>query len=175
MNNLQRRITRRKMKPIVLFVQVLLLTVSTCLPQLGFCFQEGENDMSPVTITYIANEGVLISSGKQQVLIDAIHQEYYPQYLATDSETLRMMFAQEKPFDSVDLILVSHVHRDHFHAPTIAAYLEKMDHVRLFSTPQVADSVSEHLSKTSPAAEHIGRARYDDFQDSAWLREVFLD
>src|ERR687891_2998557 len=35
---------------------------------------------SGITVTYIANEGVLISSSQKQVLIDGLHREYKPAY-----------------------------------------------------------------------------------------------
>ncbi len=41
-----------------------------------------------VTVTYVANEGVLIQSGSKQVLIDALHKPYLSEYLATPEKFL---------------------------------------------------------------------------------------
>ncbi|MCG8604679.1 MBL fold metallo-hydrolase [bacterium] len=121
-----------------------------------------QNENQPVVVTYIANEGVLISAGEQQVLIDAIHQPYGPQYLATPPASLRRMMHAESPFTSIDLILVSHIHGDHFHAPTMANYLNQRKEVTLFAMPQVADSVANHLPDQSVIRERVKRAHYVD-------------
>jgi len=94
-----------------------------------------------VAVTYVANEGVLISAGEQQVLIDAIHKPYYPSYLPTPPELFSKMLSGTSPFESVDLVLVSHIHRDHFHASSVLEFLQRQPDAILFSTPQVADSI----------------------------------
>lgn len=98
-----------------------------------------------VTVTYIANEGVLIGSGTSQVLIDGLHAPYYPIYQHTPDSIVTKIFAGVHPFESIDFVLVSHIHRDHFSAPMIASYLTEQNAPILFSTPQVVDSVASYL------------------------------
>ena len=69
-------------------------------------------------ITYIANEGVLIAAGDGQVLIDGLHRPYYPMYAVLPPAQRDLIETARPPFDEIDVILVSHVHRDHFHAET---------------------------------------------------------
>lgn len=102
-----------------------------------------------VTVTYVANEGVLISNGSTQVLIDALHRPYRPEYLPTPPALIDQMMQGLPPFDSVDVVLVSHIHHDHFDASLVATYLEHQPTATLLATPQVADSVYTYLPSTT--------------------------
>lgn len=64
-----------------------------------------------VQITYIANEGVLISSGDKQVLIDGLHREYGPEYAFLPPAEREKIETAKAPFNEIDLILVSHRHQ----------------------------------------------------------------
>lgn len=121
-----------------------------------------------VKITYIANEGVMISAGEKQVLIDAIHKEYYPQYLATDEAMLQKMFAKAPPFTSVDVVLASHIHRDHFHGKTIADYLKNVGTASLFATAQVLDSVRLFLKDGDISKKRLISAGYKTGEKSVY-------
>lgn len=121
-----------------------------------------------VKITYIANEGVMISAGDKQVLIDAIHKEYYPQYLATDATILKKMFAETPPFASVDIVLASHIHRDHFHGKTIADYLKKVNSADFFATAQVIDSVRLFLKDSDINEKRLISAGYRTGEKSVY-------
>lgn len=77
----------------------------------------------PLTLTYIANEGVLVSSGRHKVLIDALFDKPHPDYRAPSAEVLDQMTAGVPPFDGVDLFLLTHNHPDHFGASAAAKFL----------------------------------------------------
>lgn len=77
----------------------------------------------PLTLTYVANEGVLISSGRHKVLVDAVFDKPHPDYRAPSAEVLGQMMAGAPPFDGVDLFLLTHNHPDHFAAPAAAEFL----------------------------------------------------
>src|SRR5215216_4933342 len=72
-------------------------------------------NVTGLEITYIANEGVLISSGDKQVLIDGLHREYQRDYAFLPAAQREKIENAKAPFDKIDLILVSHTHLDHFH------------------------------------------------------------
>jgi len=84
--------------------------------------QDGQRE--PLQLTYFANMGVLVSSGNQKVLIDALFDRPNEAYHAPSPETLEKMMKGEAPFDGVDLLLVTHNHPDHFDARLVARYLE---------------------------------------------------
>ena len=78
----------------------------------------------PLELTYVANCGVLVSSGASKVLIDALFDKPNPEYRAPAPETLERMMTGAPPFDGVDLVLVTHDHPDHFDAALAVRYLE---------------------------------------------------
>jgi L-ascorbate metabolism protein UlaG (beta-lactamase superfamily) len=68
----------------------------------------------PVTVTFVAGSGYIVSQGEFRVAIDGLTS------LTTSATTQALMSAAQPPFD-VDLILVTHTDSDHFSAPVIAA------------------------------------------------------
>ncbi len=96
-------------------------------------------------ITYIANEGVLISSGDKQVLIDGLHREYERGYAFLPPAQREKIETAKVPFDQIDLILVSHMHLDHFHAESVGLHLQHNPNARLVSSQQVVGAVEKHF------------------------------
>jgi len=72
---------------------------------------------------FVANEGVLISTGTKKVLIDALFTDPNPEYDAPPADMLSAMGTGSAPFDSIDVALVTHNHPDHFSAPFAARFL----------------------------------------------------
>ena len=79
---------------------------------------------SSLEVTFIANEGVMISSHGKKVLIDALFDKPNPEYDAPPKDMLESMTAGKAPFDNVDLVLVTHIHPDHF-SPSVGAQFMK--------------------------------------------------
>lgn len=98
----------------------------------------GENE---VIVTYIANEGVLVSSGGHQVLIDGLHRRYSPAYAFPPDGLREKLENARRPYDDIDLVLVSHFHGDHFHAESVGMHLLNNPKAKLASSPQVVNSV----------------------------------
>ena len=84
----------------------------------------GGKAASPLTLAYVANMGVLVSSGEDKVLIDSLFDKPNPDYRAPAPEMLDRIMRGEAPFDGIDLILVTHNHPDHFDPGLAARYLE---------------------------------------------------
>jgi len=94
----------------------------------------------PLALTYIANEGVLVSSGDAKVLIDALFDKPNKEYRAPAPEVLDNIMKREPPFDGVDLVLVTHNHPDHFDASLAVRYMETVPGPMLLAP---ADAVAE--------------------------------
>ena len=94
----------------------------------------------------IANEGFLISSGRHVVLIDALFRATapYPDFFqeAPSENLLERMIAGDGEFAQVDLVLASHVHRDHFDAETTCAFLVRHPETVLVGTDGVAAALA---------------------------------
>ncbi len=116
-------------------------------------------------ITYIANAGVLISSGPDKVLIDALHRPYLKEYISTPDTMIAQMMAGRPPFDGVDVMIVSHIHGDHFHSATVAEFLARQPGVQLIGPPEVKDSLRKASADFGAMESRIHTApsyiRYD--------------
>ncbi|HKP29026.1 MAG TPA: MBL fold metallo-hydrolase [Gemmatimonadales bacterium] len=96
-----------------------------------------------VTITFVANEGVLLSSRSGKVLIDALFRTYKDFVVPSDS--LRgVMEAGQAPFDSVNLALATHWHGDHFEPRPVTAFLRANPSAAFLASRQVLDSLARY-------------------------------
>lgn len=111
-----------------------------------------------VEITYIANEGVLISSGGKQVLIDGLHREYERSYAFLPPADREKIETAKAPFDKIDLILVSHRHLDHFHPESIGLHLQHNPKAQLVSSQQVVDEVEKNFKDYQAIAARMTAA-----------------
>jgi len=124
-------------KPIVLLSLCLVFAASTAA---GPAPSGQTAEKEPLTLTYVANSGVLVMSGDSKVLIDALFDRPNPDYRAPAPEVLDKIMKGAAPFDGVDLVLVTHDHPDHFDAGVAVRYLEALPGPVLMAP---ADAVAE--------------------------------
>jgi L-ascorbate metabolism protein UlaG (beta-lactamase superfamily) len=91
-------------------------------------------------VTYVANEGFLIQAANKKVLVDALF-DAGGEYLGPSGETLEQLRGAQGPFAGVDLILVTHRHRDHFNPNMVMAHLRHNPKARLIAHTQVVDQM----------------------------------
>lgn len=114
------------------------ITLLVSLPRRGDGRQAtGES----LTVTFLANEGVMLSSGGKKVLIDALFLKYKTGFATPADSTQAALAAARAPFDNVDLILATHYHGDHFHPQPVAAHLVANPRATLATSAQVIDSL----------------------------------
>lgn len=128
---------------------LLFLCLWACVPQQSQTQQTQAHPLSGLKIRYIANMGVFLHSTNaqgqsQKVLIDALHQKYRSTYLYPNATLTRQMAQGSPPFDKVNLMLVSHIHADHFGASVCAQQLSKNPHTRLVGSSQIRDSLQKN-------------------------------
>ena len=124
--------------------RLLLVLSGLMLLSGGISLHEAAPD--GLEITYVANEGVLIASGDQQVLIDGLHRPYNPMYATLPPAPRDSLETARPPFDEIDVVLVSHVHRDHFHAEAVGRHLQHNPEAHLIASEQVADSLAQSFA-----------------------------
>ncbi len=108
-----------------------------------------------VELTYIANEGFLITGGGKKILVDALLRQGIPEYyLRPDVQTLKKLEGAHPPYDAVDLVLATHFHRDHFDAGSVAAHLRANPKATFVSVHQAADLVAQQFP---PGAREAAR------------------
>jgi L-ascorbate metabolism protein UlaG (beta-lactamase superfamily) len=71
------------------------------------------------------------------VLIDGLHRQYRPAYPFLPDPYREQIETARPPFDDVDLILVSHMHLDHFHPGSVVRHLLHNPAATLLSSAQV--------------------------------------
>jgi len=102
---------------------------------------------APLTLKYIANCGVMISSGSAKVLIDALFDKPADGYYrAPDPADLEKILNGEAPFDGIDLALVTHNHPDHFDAGLAVRFLEGNPRARLLAPTDAVVEIKKNAS-----------------------------
>lgn len=102
---------------------------------------KGRNaESAPLEITYIGNEGFLISRGEKKVIIDALHMNPW-NYPSTGDRVFSMMLEDRPPFDGIDLSVASHAHSDHVSPRMTAELLKRNPGVVFVSSPLACDSL----------------------------------
>ena len=145
----------------------LFLAVSYCdAPNLPIADPEQKPRL---TVTYVGNEGVLISSGAHQLLIDGLHREYKPDYAFPPPALLGAMEAARSPYDRVQLLLVTHIHLDHFHPQSVGLHLQNNARALLVSSAQVADSLKQDFGNYRAIESRVKRITPE------WKTKVALD
>lgn len=120
---------------------------------------EPKNTERPwVGITYIANEGFLISSKTKNILVDALFKNPYG-YQDTPDEILEKMNHSQPPFSRIDLMLFSHAHRDHFEPNVALKVLMSHPETILVGNEAVCkelkEAAGEGYAKISPRVKNI--------------------
>jgi len=98
-----------------------------------------------VTVAYVANEGVFVSDGSRDVLIDALFREGVEGYARLAPDVLEQMETAKPPYDTVRLVLVTHRHRDHFNAASVVRHLEHNPSTLLVAPANAAELVAEAI------------------------------
>lgn len=103
-----------------------------------------EHDLrSNFAVTYVANTGFLVECDDKKILVDALFGGFDSDwcYVPPDS-VIDLMVRAHPPFDDIDIIAVSHVHKDHFNADyTIDHILHNAKGI-LVCPAQVANTLS---------------------------------
>ncbi|MBC7895165.1 MAG: MBL fold metallo-hydrolase [Cytophagaceae bacterium] len=133
-----------------LFVLLPLLALGAALPD-----HPRTQGAGGVTVTLLANEGVHLSSGTQQVLIDGLFRYYGSEFALPADSTRAALEGARAPFDSVDLVLVTHRHGDHFHPTSMVSHLAANPRATLVTSRQVIDSMRGSLATASAVRSQL--------------------
>ncbi len=93
-------------------------------------------------ITYIANEGFIIETTGAKIAIDALFNTIEEDWCDSPTpEMIQSIQAAKPPFDGIDVIAVTHDHRDHFNAGLVATYLQRNTATKLICPLQVREAL----------------------------------
>ena len=151
----------------VLFLSVLANMVCAQPKQSNASLTEGRT----VKAMYVGNEGVLLSHGGKSVLFDGLHREYKPDYLFPPPYLLDAMESAKPPFDAIRVILVSHIHLDHFHPQSVGLHLKNNPIAKLVSSAQTMGEIGRNYADQ----EAIGRQVIEVTPEWKQRRDVVVD
>jgi L-ascorbate metabolism protein UlaG (beta-lactamase superfamily) len=118
------------------YLLILIVTLS------GFTNQKNE-----LKITYLANCGFFYEASRSKVLIDPFGTEYGNFFYLPSNETRSNIIEGKVPFNDVDLLLITHVHGDHFNAKLAEAFLLNNPKAKMICPSQVYMQMKDSCSR----------------------------
>lgn len=120
-----------------------------------FLSTPGKPTMQRPTLTYLANEGVLISDGHRAVLIDALFREGVSGYARVEADTLEKLESAAEPYDTIRVVLVTHYHKDHFDAESVARHVRANSKAVLITSEQAAKPILDQATEGDEIKKRI--------------------
>ncbi len=94
-------------------------------------------------VLYLGNTGLLVDYQDQQVLFDPFFHNHFDTYHLVPEKLRHAIFESKPPFDSVEMILISHAHADHFDAADVVKYLTDRPATQLVAPTQAVDQLKK--------------------------------
>ena len=94
---------------------------------------------------------------------------YNPDYAFPPDALLKSLETAQPPYDRLQLILVSHVHLDHFDPVSVGLHLQNNKSAILVSSDQIADGVKKEFGAYGEIEPRIKRVAYE------WRKGVALN
>jgi len=110
-----------------LYVFILVIALS------GFTIPKEEE----LKVTYLANCGFLYETNNSKVLIDPFGTEYGSFFYLPSDETKEKIINGKIPFNNIDLLLITHIHGDHFNAKLTESFLLNNKKAKVICPSQV--------------------------------------
>ncbi len=94
-----------------------------------------------IKITYLQNEGVMISDGESMVLIDALFTNSTG-WIGMSSANQADLINARSQYNNANVVLTTHNHGDHFNPSSVNSYLSNSSSTRFIGTSQITGSIS---------------------------------
>ena len=117
--------------------------------------QAAETSATDVRIVYTGNNGFLVDVGGTKILIDALYRAGVPGYVVPTKEQQTKTELGHEPFDGVSLVLVSHVHSDHFDPNAVGRHMIRNPNATLVTTPQTVDLLQKNFRGYSAISTRV--------------------
>jgi L-ascorbate metabolism protein UlaG (beta-lactamase superfamily) len=103
----------------------------------------GNPAMADVSLTQLANEGVLIDDGETRVMIDGMVVEPYSIYAGLPPRAAADFDAVTGLFAGIDLVLASHRHHDHNQPAFACDFMQRSEESALYTSSEVIGLMRE--------------------------------
>jgi len=108
-----------------------------------------------VTLTGLANQGVLISDGETRVMLDGLVVEPYSIYAGLSAEGADLFQRLAGPYADVDLVLVSHRHHEHNQPAHACRFMQDSPRALLATSEQVIGLMREKCRDFMTASPRV--------------------
>ncbi len=98
-------------------------------------------------VVYLGNEAIMVSLEDKKILFDPFFHNDFGFYQLVPSEIVSKIHQGIQPYNSIDMVLISHAHADHFAAQEVLKYMNNQPQVSLVAPQQAI----EQLKKLSPS------------------------
>lgn len=112
--------------------------------------------MEPVTLRLAANSGVLVEGGGLRLLVDGVYGEnrYFTPPL---KEVRKAVFGMDSLYRSLDYLLFTHRHVDHFSAVYADEYARNNESLRGLAVPAPGEDPASFLEDRAPLPKALAR------------------
>jgi len=119
--------------------------IKTCpyLILLGFLLSGTADRNTALTVTYLGNCSFLYQCNDEKVLIDPFGTEYENFFYLLSDETQKTIIEGTSPFNNIDILLITHVHGDHFNPFLAERFLLKNPDTKMVCPPQVFNQMKD--------------------------------
>lgn len=121
-----------------------------------------------VTVTQLANEGVILAGDGVRIMIDGMVVEPYSIYGGLPPDAARQFDQAAGAFAGIDLALVSHSHHDHNQPIHACRFLQVSELTAFKSSPQVLGLMHERCRAFLTASPRVEEMNPDDGQHFAF-------
>jgi len=111
--------------------------------------------VADISITFLGNEGVLLSDDSNKVLIDGFLAEPFAIYEGLTEPARALQSRAAAPFDKIGLALASHQHFDHFQPDQACRFLKASPATLFVSSPQVQALLKDRCKPFAASHKNI--------------------
>ena len=130
----------------------------------AFLFHSNFTISQNVEIKYLANEGILIKSSNTQILIDAIFKKEFDYLDVLPDSELSKIENAEAEYKSIDIILVTHFHGDHFNAQIVGKHLTSNQNAIFFGPNETISNFKYNFEEFERISSRINSLTPELFQ-----------
>lgn len=118
------------------------------------------------TVTYIANDGFLIETANHKILIDAVFGNIQGNWCDQPGDSvIKLILNGLPPFNNIDVVLVTHMHSDHFNEAMVTSFLMNNRKSILVCPDQVHDLLRKNTA-FSTISDRIHSLKSDHLLDT---------
>ncbi len=134
----------KKIGPKIKGIFLLIALSFVILQKSSAIAQNVTSQDSSIVVTYIGGAGFLLETATQKVLIDAVFTRPGASgFILPSQQTVNDISAGNKPFDNIDVYLVSHAHEDHVDPGILNSCMQQNPTARLVCPQEVVDKLRD--------------------------------